>query len=274
MHNKILYEIQGVSFSYLGRFKALNDISIRIDMGETVALLGANGSGKSTLLMALAGLLFPDTGTVRFSGKELSEISLDTPDLQKFFRSEVGIVFQNSDVQLFNSNVRDELLFGLLQLGRADAEIESRLKKYISLMDIGHLIDRHPQNLSVGEKKRVAIAAVLAMEPRVLLLDEPTAGLDPRTSRHLIDAIRAFSKEGRTVITATQDIHIVSEIAERVVVLGEDKSVVRDGPAEEVLKDIPFLEAHNLVHTHAHRHDGKTHIHPHEHPSHDHTHNA
>ncbi len=274
MGDILLYEIQGVSYSYLARFKALSAIDLRIDAGETVALLGANGSGKSTLLMVLAGLLFPDAGTVRFSGRELTEKSLISPDLQKFFRTSVGIVFQNSDVQLFNSNVKDELLFGLLQLELSDAEIESRLAKYISLMDIGHLIERHPQNLSVGEKKRVAIAAVLAMEPQVLLLDEPTAGLDPRTSRHLIDAIWAFSKEGRTVITATQDIHIVIEIADRAVVLGEDKSVVRDGPAGDVLKDMPFLEAHNLVHIHAHRHDGTTHVHPHEHPSHDHTHTA
>jgi cobalt/nickel transport system ATP-binding protein len=272
MNNNILFEIKDVTYSYSARFKALNAVTLRINAGERLALLGANGSGKSTLLMVLAGLLFPDAGLVRFSGNELTEERLAAPEAQKSFRSRVGIVFQNSDVQLFNSNVRDELLFGLLQLGLPGRDIEPGLENYISLMDIGHLLDRHPQNLSVGEKKRVAIAAVLAMEPQVLLLDEPTAGLDPRTSRHLIDAISVFSEEHRTVITATQDIHIVPEIADRIIVMGEDKRIVRDGPAEEILKDTAFLEAHNLIHAHAHRHKDTVHVHPHEHPSHDHTH--
>jgi cobalt/nickel transport system ATP-binding protein len=272
MDNNILFELKDVSYSYSARFKALSAVTLGVKAGERVALLGANGSGKSTLLMALAGLLFPDSGLVKFSGSELTEERLAGPDVQRSFRSRVGIVFQNSDVQLFNSNVRDELLFGLLQLGVPGREIEPRLEKYISLMDIGHLADRHPQNLSVGEKKRVAIAAVLAMEPQALLLDEPTAGLDPRTSRHLIDAISVFSGEHRTVITATQDIHIVAEIADRIVVMGEDKRIVRDGAAEEILKDTAFLDAHNLIHAHAHRHKGTAHVHPHEHPSHDHMH--
>jgi cobalt/nickel transport system ATP-binding protein len=274
MDNNILFDIKDATYSYSARFKALSAVTLSVRAGERVALLGANGSGKSTLLMVFAGLLFPDTGLVRFSGNELTENWLAAPEVQRSFRSSVGIVFQSSDVQLFNSNVRDELLFGLVQLGLPEPEREPRLAKYISLMDIGHLVDRHPQNLSVGEKKRVAIAAVLAMEPQVLLLDEPTAGLDPRTSRHLIDAIAVFSEEHRTVITATQDIHIVTEIADRIIVMGEDKRIVRDGAAEEILKDIAFLEAHNLIHAHAHRHKDTVHVHPHEHPSHDHTHGA
>jgi cobalt/nickel transport system ATP-binding protein len=272
MGDNMLFELKDVTYSYSARFKALNAVSFGIKAGETLALLGANGSGKSTLLMVLAGLLFPDTGLVRYSGSDLTEEMLAAPDAQRSFRSSVGIVFQNSDVQLFNSNVRDELLFGLVQLGLSRDEIDRRVKKYVELMDIGHLIERHPQNLSVGEKKRVAIAAVLAMEPQVLLLDEPTAGLDPRTSRHLIDAISVFSEEHRTVITATQDIHIVAEIACRIIVMGEDKRIVRDGAAEEILKDNAFLEAHNLVHAHVHRHKDTVHVHPHEHPSHDHEH--
>ena len=139
-------------------------------------------------------------------------------------------------------------------------------------MDIGHLRARHPQYLSIGEKKKVAIASVLVMEPDVLLLDEPTAGLDPRTCRHLIDSINSFNREGRTVIASTQDIHIVSEISKRVVVLGEDKGLVRTGPTEEIMEDTAFLEQHNLVHVHAHKHKDVTHVHPHEHPSHDHSH--
>lgn len=267
-----MYDFKNVSYSYMGRFQALSGASLTIRSGERIALIGANGSGKSTLLLALAGLVAPDDGSIVFSGTELKEEGLNSPAFQEFFRSRVGIVFQNSDVQLFNSTVEDELLFGLVQLGLAKEEIAFRLKKYISLMDIGHLASRHPQNLSIGEKKRVAIASVLVMEPEVMLLDEPTAGLDPRTSRHLIDAISTSSADNRTIITATQDIHIVAEIADRVIVLGEDKRVAKDGPAQEILNDIAFLESHNLIHVHAHKHKSTVHVHPHEHPSHDHTH--
>ena len=272
MGSEILYEIRGVSYSYLGRFSALQNISLDVKRPEKIALLGANGSGKSTLLLLLAGLIFPGAGSARFLGHEMREESFADDAFRRLFRSRVGIVFQNSDSQLFNSTVEDEVAFGLAQLGLSSEEAGRRFKEYTDLMDIGRLKDRHPQNLSIGEKKRVAIASVLAMEPEIILLDEPTAGLDPRTSRHLVDAVSAFSERGATVITATQDIHIVPEIAERAVVLGEDKSIAKDGPAGEILKDAAFLEAHNLIHTHAHIHKGTIHVHPHEHPSHDHPH--
>ncbi len=272
MENEIVFEIKDLSYAYLGRFMALNGVSLNIARSEKVALLGANGSGKSTLLLAMAGLIFPSKGSIRFFGADLKEESFAVPAFQKKFRSSVGIVFQNSDVQLFNSNVEDELLFGLTQLGLAKNEIDRRMERYISLMDIGHLKDRHPQYLIMGEKKRVAIASVLAMEPDVMLLDEPTSGLDPRTTRHLIDAMAACGREGRTIITTTQDIHMVPEIADRVIIMGEDKRIACDGKAEEALADTALLEAHNLIHVHAHKHKGQTHIHPHEHPSHDHSH--
>jgi len=272
MTDEFLYEVKGVSYSYLNRFPALADINLKIKKGERLVLLGANGSGKSTLLMLLAGLLFPGKGSVKFSGKELTEESLTDKAFQRSFRSSVGIVFQNPDIQLFNSNVEDEVLFGLNQLGLPAPAKAGRVEKYLSLMEIGNLRNRHPQYLSLGEKKRVAVASVFAMEPQALLLDEPTAGLDPRTSRHLIDAVIAFADRGGTVITATQDIHIVLEISDRVVVLGENKMVSRDGAAGEVFNDRRFLEANNLVHVHAHGHKNMVHVHPHEHPSHDHPH--
>jgi len=272
MTSEMLYEITGISYSYLGRFTALKEIDLKVGKSDRIALLGANGSGKSTLLAVLAGLLFPDKGSVRFLGRDLKEESLQDPAFRRFFRTSVGIVFQNSDVQLFNSSVEDEMLFGLTQLDLSGGEISGRIERYMELMGIAHLRDRHPQYLSIGEKKRVAIASVLAMEPDVLLLDEPTSGLDPRTTRHLIDAMASFSKEGRTIITSTQDIHIVPEIADRVVVLSEDKRIAKDASSEDVLKDSAFLEEHNLIHTHAHKHKTETHVHPHEHPSHDHPH--
>ena len=272
MDSEILYEIRGVSYSYLGRFSALNNIGLDVNKSERAALLGANGSGKSTLLLLLAGLIFPGAGSARFLGREMREESFADDAFRRLFRSRVGIVFQNSDAQLFNSTVEDEVIFGLAQLGLSGEESARRFKKYTDLRDIGRLKDRHPQNLSIGEKKRVAIASVLAMEPDVILLDEPTAGLDPRTSRHLIEAVCAFGEEGATIITATQDIHIVQEVADRVIVLGEDKRIAKDSSAEEILADTAFLEEHNLIHTHAHKHKGVIHVHPHEHPAHDHPH--
>lgn len=272
MQNEPVYRLRGVSYAYLGRFPALRDIGLEIKRGERVALLGANGSGKSTLLLLLAGLIFPQDGVAAFFGKEFAEESFLDASFRMNFRRRVGIVFQNSDIQLFNSNVKDEILFGLVQLGLSDEVVSSRLEKYTKLMEITHLTDRHPQYLSVGEKKRVAIASVLVMEPEVLLLDEPTAGLDPRTSRQLVDTITRLAGEGKTVITSTQDIHLVSEIADRAVVLSEDKKIARDGDIHSILADHSFLQEHNLIHVHAHKHDGKVHVHEHEHPDHHHEH--
>jgi len=270
--NNPVYDLNGVSYSYAGGVNALSGVDLRIDREDRIALIGANGSGKSTLLLILAGLFFPQSGSVKFFGKYFKEDSFNSPAFQKNFRSRVGIVFQNSDIQLFNSSVEDELMFGLTQLALSKDEAARRMKEYTDLMDIGRLMHRHPQNLSIGEKKRVAIASVFVMEPEIILLDEPTSGLDPRTTRHLIDAIFKFGEKGCTIVTSTQDIHIVQEIAGRVVVMGEDKRKVRDGRADEVMKDLDFLEVHNLLHSHVHKHKGVSHAHPHGHPSHDHGH--
>jgi len=272
MASDILYELKGVSYSYMGRFKALDKIDLIIHRGERIALIGANGSGKSTLLMVLAALIFPDAGSTKFLDKELIEDSFREDSFRRFFRSRVGIVFQNSDIQLFNSSVEEEVLFGLLQLDLSKEEASARLEKYMALMNIAHLRDRNPQYMSIGEKKRVAIASILAMEPEVMLLDEPSANLDPRTSRQLINIISGLKEKGYTIITSTQDIHIAPEIADRAIVLSEEKQIVQDADICDVLQDKAFLEKHNLVHVHAHKHDGKVHIHPHEHPSHDHPH--
>lgn len=265
MAGETVYELREVSYSYLGRFKALDGVSLNIRKGERVTLLGANGSGKSTLLLILAGLAFPGEGTVRFFGETLEEKSFTNIHFQRNFRTRVGIVFQNSDIQLFNSSVEDEMLFGLIQLGLPKKETGERLEKYMSLLQISHLRDRHPQQLSMGEKKKVAIAAILAMEPEIVLLDEPSAGLDPRTSRTLIDMILELGVKGYTIITSTQDIHIVQEISDRAIVMSEDKKIAMDGDVSSVLGDKPFLEKHNLVHAHAHEHGGKAHVHSHEH---------
>jgi len=272
MEDKLIFEIKNVAYSYLDKYAALKNINVEVRKGERIALLGANGSGKSTLLLMLAGLIFPTAGDIKFLGNTLSEEKVSDENFRKIFRRNVGIVFQNPDIQLFNSNVKDEIMFGLLQLGLPDDEMGRRFEDSVSLMAIKHLEDRHPQYLSIGEKKRVAIASVLAMEPDIFLLDEPTAGLDPRTARHLVDAINKLSEKGRTVITATQDIHIVSEIADRAIILSEEKTLVEDGRIHNILQDKELLERHNLIHSHIHTHEGKPHVHSHEHPDHHHPH--
>jgi len=272
MAGEKIYELRDVAYSYLGRFKALDGVSLDINKGERIALLGANGSGKSTLLLILAGLAFPGEGSIRFFGESLEEKSFNNIRFQRNFRTKVGIVFQNSDIQLFNSSVEDEMLFGLTQLDLPKKEMDRRIEKYTALLNIVHLKDRHPQHLSMGEKKKVAIAATLVMEPEIILLDEPSAGLDPRTSRALIDMILELGMKGYTIITSTQDIHIVQEISDRAIVLSEDKKIVMDGNVSSVLDDRLFLEKHNLVHIHVHEHGGRAHVHPHEHPSHEHPH--
>ena len=267
-----IFELKDVHFSYLGKYPALCGVDIRIEKGQEVAFIGANGSGKSTLLHMLDGLIFPARGTVMAFGKELSDRAFSDQEFSRNFRMKVGLVFQNPDIQLFCPTVKEDILFGPLHLGMGKKEIERRLEKVVDLLDVGKLLDRSPHQLSLGEKKRVAIASILIMEPEIVLLDEPTASLDPRTSRHLIDAIVQLGGKGCAVIISTQDIHIVSEIADRVIVMGEDKRIAADGKAEDILKDTALLEEHNLIHIHSHKHKGAIHAHPHEHPSHDHSH--
>ncbi len=265
-----VFELKDVSYAYLDRFAALKGVNVRVSSQEKVAILGANGSGKSTLLHILAGLIFPKDGEVFACGSRLTEERFRDQEFRKYFRSRVGVLFQNPDIQLFNSSVEDEVAFGLVQMDLAEKEIRARVDKYLILMGMAHAMTRHPQWLSAGEKKRVCLASVLAMEPEILLLDEPTAGLDPATTCHLIDSIVGNGARERTIITATHDLHIVHEIATRVIVLSEDKRVVRETTPSVLFSDTSFLEEHNLIHIHAHRHEDGVHVHRHGHYDHHH----
>lgn len=261
----VIFELKDVTFSYLGKFLALNGIDMNIRQAEKISILGANGTGKSTLLQLLDGLIFPDKGRINAFGRELSERAFGDEAFSRFFRSKVGFIFQNSDAQLFCPTVKEDILFGPLQLGVAKEEIKRRFDKLVDLFHIKDLISRSPHQLSIGEKRKVAIASTLIMEPEVIILDEPTAGLDPFTSRQIIDIVLEAHQEGKTLITATHDLHIVEEISDTVYVLGPLKKIIRSGPAGDLLKDIPFLKENNLVHIHKHRHKDKIHIHPHLH---------
>jgi cobalt/nickel transport system ATP-binding protein len=266
-------ELSGVSYHYAQGVDALRDVSLRVLSGEKVAVLGANGCGKSTLLRVMNGLTRPTSGVVRAFGEEVSERALRDMAFAHRLRRRVGFIFQNSDAQLFSSTVRDEIAFGPLQMELPQEEVRQRVADTAAMLGIERLLDRAPYHLSGGEKKKVALASVLVVNPSVLLLDEPTNGLDPRSQRWLVDLIVALHRAGKTVITATHDLGIVHEIADRVVVMAEDHTVAAEGPAGEILADLDLLLRVNLVHEHAHRHGNLIHSHPHHHGGdHDHAH--
>lgn len=265
-----IFEVQKVCFDY-EKIPALRGLSLTIDRGQSIALLGANGSGKSTLLRLLDALCFPSRGSISFCGDPLAPERLRNDDVAFSFRRCVAFVFQNPDVQLFNPTVFDEVAFGPLQMGWSSAEVVARVEEAMHLMEIVHLRDRAPYRLSGGEKKRVALASVIVLDPDVLLLDEPTAMLDPRSQSQLIDLIQNWKGSSKTVITATHQLEIVEDIAERVIVL-EQGSVTAAGSPQEVLSNGELLLRANLVHAHRHKHGDMTHSHPHQHSHGEHKH--
>jgi len=265
---KTIFELKDIYFSYPGKIPALRGVDLAIEEGSKLAVIGANGTGKSTLLAMLDGLIFPDKGSLKAFGRELNEPVLNDAGFSQFFRKKVGFLFQNPEVQLFCPTVKEDIIFGPLHLGVLQAEIKDRLDKLSADFEIGHLLERSPHQLSIGEKKKVSLASVLAIQPDVLLLDEPTAGLDPQTIRDIIDILLVENQAGKTIVTATHDLHIVDEIADVVHVFGAEKKIIRSAPPEEILADESFLKEHNLVHIHSHRHKDKLHIHLHQHLEH------
>jgi cobalt/nickel transport system ATP-binding protein len=261
-----ILELDDVHYGYEAGIPALSGVSLSVLAGERIVVLGANGCGKSTLLKLMGGLIFPQRGVYRAFGRKISDPLLSRDPFGMFFRKEIGILFQNSDAQLFSPTVEDEIAFGPLQMNDPPEEVHSKVREAIDRFGIRGLAGRPPFALSGGEKKKVAIASVMVMDPQVLLLDEPTAGLDPRSSRALVDVIMEMETRGKTVITATHDLHIVSEVARRVIVFGDDRRVLASGTPETILSDRSLLLAANLVHLHRHAHEDYWHEHAHEHP--------
>jgi cobalt/nickel transport system ATP-binding protein len=264
----IIFELKDIWFSHLGKYPALCGIDINIRQGEKIAVIGANGSGKSTLLHMLDGLIFPNKGVIKVFGKELKENNFNNENFSVNFRKKIGLVFQNPDIQLFCPTVKEDIVFGPLQLGVEKKEIEKRMEEVLNILGIKDLLDRSPHQLSVGEKRKVAIASTLMVNPDVLILDEPTAGLDPLTTRHIIDLLIQANEKGKTIITSTHDLHIVEEISDTVYVFSQEKKIIKSGGPDAILKDIALLQANNLVHIHSHRHENRIHTHPHLHLEH------
>jgi len=260
-----IFELSEVSYSYPEGQGALEGVSFSVSPGESIVILGANACGKSTLLHLMDGLIFPTSGSIRAFGERLEAGRMETPALAGEFRRRVGLVFQEAEAQLFCPTVKDEIAFGPLQLGLSQAEAAKRVEEMIALSDLSGLEDRPAYTLSGGEKKKVALASVLALEPEVLLLDEPTGDLDPRSQTWLVELLAGLRAAEKTLITATHDLSIVEEIADRVLVMGEDHRLWAEGDPHTILSNLDLLLEVNLIHEHTHAHGEIRHRHPHGH---------
>ncbi len=231
--------ITDLKFSYPDGRLALSGVELSLEPGEKVAILGPNGAGKSTLLLHLNGLLYGGSGSVTILGRQVQEG--DKSGLQEI-RAMVGVVFQDPDDQLFSPSVRDDVAFGPIYMGLPGEEVNARVSEALSQVGMEGYEDRMPFHLSGGEKKRAAIASVLSMHPQVLALDEPSAGLDPRARRGLIQLLDRLEQ---TIIVTTHDMHMVKDIFPRVVIMDGGK-VVADAPTYDILDDQTLLEKHGL----------------------------
>jgi cobalt/nickel transport system ATP-binding protein len=235
--NNSAVEIHNLSFQYPDGHMALRDVSLRVASGERVALVGPNGAGKSTLMLHLNGTLgVSRDGTVRVQGLDVRE-----PHLKRI-RALVGLVFQDPDDQLFSPRVFDDVAFGPLYMGLPVHEIQGRVAGALAQVGMSEYADRPSHHLSAGEKKRVAIATVLSMDPALLALDEPTSGLDPRARRQLIELLQTMPQ---TLIASTHDMRLVAELFPRMVILDQGQ-IVADGPTADLMTDEGLLYAHGL----------------------------
>jgi cobalt transport protein ATP-binding subunit len=228
--------VNDLRFRYPDGHEALNGVSLRIERGEKVALVGPNGAGKSTLMLHLNGILGDVQGAVQVAGLALTKQNLP------LIRARVGLVFQNPDDQLFSPTVFEDVAFGPLYMGLPETEIRARVAKSLAQVGMADFGERLSHHLSIGQKKRVAIATVLAMEPEILVLDEPSAGLDPRGRRALINLLGELPV---TMLVSTHDMAFVQELFPRMIIMDEGR-VVADGETAVLLSDEVLLETHGL----------------------------
>lgn len=228
--------VTDLSYSYPDGTPALRAVDLHIHPGETVALLGPNGAGKTTLILHMNGILMPQHGTVSVSG-----LTLDRDNVMEI-RRRVGVVFQDPDDQLFMPSVREDVEFGPRNLGLDGTALSGRVDAALAAMDVADLADRPPNHLSFGQKRRVAIAGVLAMEPEILVLDEPTSNLDPASRRELATALKSLDT---TQLIVTHDLPFAYEMCERSIIL-DAGSVVTVAPTREILRNEELLRRHRL----------------------------
>jgi cobalt/nickel transport system ATP-binding protein len=229
-------DLQGVAYAYPDGHQALHGVDLHVHRGERVALLGPNGAGKTTLVLHLNGILMPGLGSVTISGLPVARDNL----LE--IRRRVGIVFQDPDDQLFMGSVRDDVAFGPMNLGLRGAELDRRVVEALEAVGMQEYADRPPHHLSYGQRRRVAVATVLAMQPEILVLDEPSSNLDPASRRELAEILTSLDV---TVLLVTHDLPYALELCPRSVILSGGV-VVADGPTADLLADQELMAAHRL----------------------------
>jgi len=229
-------ELKGVAFAYPDGHQALFGVELHIHPGERVALLGPNGAGKTTLILHLNGILRPGLGSVTVSGLPVTDATVGE------VRRRVGIVFQDPDDQLFMPTVRDDVAFGPANLGLSGPELDARVQSALEVVGMSEFADRPPHHLSFGQRRRVAIATVLAMEPEILVLDEPSSNLDPTSRRELAEILESLPV---TILLVTHDLPYAAQLCERAVVL-HDGVIAVEGPTIEVLSDAETMARHRL----------------------------
>lgn len=236
-----MLEVKNIKYSYNKDYQALKGVSLKVEDGEMVALLGKNGAGKSTLFLHLNGIYEPDEGQVFIDGEELK---YDKKTLLKF-RQKVGIVFQNPDDQIFAPTVEEDVAFGPLNLGLPMEEVQKRVTESLARVGMSGYEKKAPHHLSGGQKKRVAIAGILAMKPQIMVLDEPTAGLDPQGVVNLSKLLNELNDEGITIVISTHEVDLVPDYADRVFVL-VDGLLIAEGTPKEIFSQPDILEKANL----------------------------
>lgn len=255
-----MLEFAGVSYAWPDGKTLFSGLNFRIEAGEKVVLLGPNGAGKSTLLRLANGLLMPASGTISWQGRTLTAEILRQRDFCRAFRQANVLLFQHPEAMLFNASVRDEIAYGPKQLGLAD--IDARVARWAGELKLDGLLDEAPFALSGGQKQKLALACLLALDPQFLALDEPSASLDPRTVGWLIDTLL---DSGRTLLISTHNLSLAAELGERALILDEHGQMIYDGPLVTALHDLDLLQAAGLAHRHRHRHGGIAHAHLHAH---------
>ncbi|WP_240338321.1 energy-coupling factor ABC transporter ATP-binding protein [Peribacillus alkalitolerans] len=230
-----------VSYQYADGTMALNEINFTIEKGKKIALIGNNGAGKSTLFLLLNGILRPTSGHIFYNGKKLTYKQKEIQQL----RQQVGIVFQNPETQLFSSSVYDDIKFGPKNLNLPTEEIERRVNEVLTLTETESLKDKPPHFLSIGQKKRVAIAGIVAMNPELMVLDEPTAGLDPYYSIRMMDILKDIHHRNRTILLSTHNVDLAYEWADEVIILNNGH-LLAQGTAVEVFNKKEILEKSHL----------------------------
>jgi cobalt/nickel transport system ATP-binding protein len=248
MDNGYALVVEGLNFSYPDNPGVLQDVSLKVKPGERIGIIGPNGAGKTTFFLSLCGVLKPESGEIVLFGEPL---------VPGRFRPEIGMVFQHSDDQLFSPSVQDDVAFGPQNLGLSKEEVAARVEQALSTTGVADLADRPPHHLSGGEKRMVSIAGVLAMHPKLIVYDEPSANLDIRSRRRLICFLK---KTPEALLLASHDLELVLEVCDRVVLI-DDGAIVSNGDPRELMGDVALMEAHGLERPHS--------LAPHAEPHHD-----